>query len=79
MVYENLIQAEVPAANLEHPDWATFDCRFDLTEPAHGEALYQKAHILGAMYAHLERDLSIPHRRKEAARRIRRLQGTGHS
>ncbi|EON13359.1 sulfurtransferase [Pandoraea sp. SD6-2] len=35
-----------------------FDCRFDLANPAAGEAAYVDGHIFGAFYAHLERDLS---------------------
>ena len=35
-----------------------FDCRFDLANPAAGEAAYVEGHIFGAFYAHLERDLS---------------------
>jgi thiosulfate/3-mercaptopyruvate sulfurtransferase len=38
--------------------WAIVDCRFDLTHPAQGEQLYLEAHIPGARYAHLDRDLS---------------------
>lgn len=36
------------------------DCRFDLAEPDRGETEYLAAHIPGAVYAHLERDLSGP-------------------
>jgi thiosulfate/3-mercaptopyruvate sulfurtransferase len=48
------------ARHLGEPDWAIFDCRFDLSEPGRGERLYQESHIPGAVYAHLERDLSGP-------------------
>jgi thiosulfate/3-mercaptopyruvate sulfurtransferase len=34
------------------------DCRFSLADPSSGERDYQKAHIPGAVYLHLERDLS---------------------
>ncbi|MBM7577387.1 sulfurtransferase [Jeotgalibacillus terrae] len=34
------------------------DCRFDLKEPDAGEAEYLKNHIPGAVYIHLDRDLS---------------------
>jgi len=37
-----------------------FDCRFDLAKPDWGEAEYRKAHIPGAVFAHLDRDLSAP-------------------
>ena len=36
------------------------DCRFDLADPARGAAAYAVAHIPGAVYAHLDRDLSGP-------------------
>jgi len=36
------------------------DCRFALADPAAGEAAYREAHIPGAVYLHLERDLSAP-------------------
>ena len=34
------------------------DCRFDLAEPELGESEYVEAHIPGAVYSHLDRDLS---------------------
>jgi thiosulfate/3-mercaptopyruvate sulfurtransferase len=34
------------------------DARFDLAQPAAGEAAYAQGHLPGALYAHLERDLS---------------------
>jgi thiosulfate/3-mercaptopyruvate sulfurtransferase len=36
------------------------DCRFDLARPDAGEAAYKASHIRGAVYAHLDRDLSSP-------------------
>jgi len=44
------------AANLLK--WRVFDCRHDLAKPALGEELYRQGHIPGALFAHLERDLS---------------------
>lgn len=37
-----------------------FDCSFDLMDTASGEAAYHQCHIPGAVYAHLDRDLSDP-------------------
>lgn len=34
------------------------DCRFDLADPARGERDYARAHLPGAVYAHLDRDLA---------------------
>ncbi|MEZ5498383.1 MAG: sulfurtransferase [Steroidobacteraceae bacterium] len=39
------------------------DCRFDLLNPDWGEARWREAHIPGALYAHLDRDLSAPRQR----------------
>ncbi len=36
------------------------DCRFDLTDPARGAAAFVAGHIAGAVYAHLDHDLSGP-------------------
>lgn len=41
-----------------HPAWRVFDCRHDLANPALGEQHYLEAHIPGALFAHLDRDLS---------------------
>jgi len=46
------------AAHLDDPDWVIVDCRFDLTRPEAGRAAYDAAHIPGARYADLDRDLS---------------------
>jgi len=40
--------------------WRIFDCRHDLANPALGEQQYREAHIPGAAFAHLDRDLSAP-------------------
>ena len=44
------------AANLTK--WRVFDCRHDLGNPKLGEQHYREGHIPGALFAHLERDLS---------------------
>ena len=36
------------------------DCRFLLSDPSAGEKAYESGHIEGAVYLHLERDLSAP-------------------
>jgi thiosulfate/3-mercaptopyruvate sulfurtransferase len=43
-----------------HPGWRVFDCRHDLGKPDWGAQEYAKAHIPGALFAHLDRDLSAP-------------------
>jgi thiosulfate/3-mercaptopyruvate sulfurtransferase len=57
-MYTTLIDPATLAPHLADPDWVVVDCRFDLTDPARGEQEYLDAHIPGARYAHLDRDLS---------------------
>src|SRR6187401_3542659 len=58
MRYTTLIDTAVLAANLGDPSFAIVDCRFDLKDTSAGERAYAEAHIPGAVYAHLDRDLS---------------------
>lgn len=44
------------AAGLPNPLFV--DCRFELADPSAGEAAYRAGHLPGAVYAHLDRDLS---------------------
>jgi thiosulfate/3-mercaptopyruvate sulfurtransferase len=44
----------------QHPEWRVFDCRHDLADPAAGERQYAESHLPGALFAHLDRDLSAP-------------------
>lgn len=60
MTYTTLISTSDLAERLTDATWAIVDGRFDLTDTDKGERLYQEAHIPGALYAHLERDLSGP-------------------
>jgi thiosulfate/3-mercaptopyruvate sulfurtransferase len=55
-----ILDVDTLAAHLDDPRWAIVDCRFDLTQPAAGEAAYRAGHIPSAIYAHLDRDLSSP-------------------
>jgi thiosulfate/3-mercaptopyruvate sulfurtransferase len=48
------------AERLADPDLVIFDCRFDLGNPDGGQAAWEQAHIPGARYAHLDRDLAAP-------------------
>ena len=60
MHFRTLIDCERLAAGLSDPDWRLFDCRFDLAATGRGEQNYTEAHLPGAYYAHLDRDLSDP-------------------
>jgi thiosulfate/3-mercaptopyruvate sulfurtransferase len=64
-MYTTLVPVSTLAATLDAPapgapDWLIVDCRFDLAQPAAGETAYRAGHIPGAVYAHLDRDLSSP-------------------
>ncbi len=58
--YTTLIETSELAVRLGDPDWAIVDCRFFLNHPELGEKQYLDAHIPGAVYAHLDHDLSGP-------------------
>lgn len=53
-----LIEPDALAGRLGEPGWVAVDCRFSLTDPDAGPAAYAQAHITGARYADLDRDLS---------------------
>ena len=56
--YSLLVSVRELAVHLHDPAWRIFDCRHDLTNPAFGELTYAQAHIPGAQFLHLDRDLS---------------------
>ncbi|MBM3771849.1 MAG: sulfurtransferase [Acidimicrobiia bacterium] len=58
MAWTTLVGAEALGSRLGQPDVAIVDCRFLLNDTAWGEREYRQAHIPGAAYAHLDRDLS---------------------
>lgn len=60
MKYTNIISTDELARHLEESGWLIFDCRFELSKPMAGEQAYAKAHIPGAQYVHLDRDLAAP-------------------
>ena len=60
MAYRTLISAAELAANLEDENWAVIDCRFSLADTEQGRRLYLTSHIPGAIYAHIDEDLSGP-------------------
>lgn len=57
MTYTTLIPTTALSAN---DNFAIIDSRFDLARPDWGLAEYRAGHIPGAVYAHLDRDLSGP-------------------
>jgi thiosulfate/3-mercaptopyruvate sulfurtransferase len=58
MPYTTLVSTEELHANLD--EWRVFDCRHDLVKPEWGEQQFRESHIPGALFAHMERDLSAP-------------------
>lgn len=58
MTYHTLIAARELAGIIDDPSTVTVDCRFSLADPDAGEAEYRQGHLPGAVYAHLDRDLS---------------------
>lgn len=60
MEYQTLISTSDLARHVDDPDWLLLDCRFQLADPAWGRQAYLDGHIPGALYAHLDSDLSGP-------------------
>jgi len=58
MNWTTLVAAETLAGALTSDHLVVLDARFSLADPTVGEAAYRAAHIPGARYAHLDRDLS---------------------
>ena len=60
MAFTTLVSAQGLATHLDDPAWRVFDCRHDLAQPQAGEVAYRGAHIPGAQFLHVDRDLSGP-------------------
>lgn len=60
MPLAQLLDANALHARLAEPGLVLLDCRFALDDPAYGSRSYAEAHIPGAQFADLERDLSGP-------------------
>jgi thiosulfate/3-mercaptopyruvate sulfurtransferase len=60
MSYRTLISTGDLAKHVENPDCAVIDGRFSLNDTGRGYRDYLTAHIPGAVYAHLDDDLSGP-------------------
>jgi len=58
--WDGVVDAASLHAVLHHPDLCILDCRHDLARPELGEQAFLQAHIAGARFAHLDRDLSGP-------------------
>jgi thiosulfate/3-mercaptopyruvate sulfurtransferase len=53
-----LVDATDLARAIGGADYIVVDCRFTLTDPSAGRAAYDRGHIPGARYAHLDDDLA---------------------
>lgn len=58
MLYTTLVSTTVLADHLDDSGWVVVDCRFALDNTERGRADYLRSHIPGAVYAHLDHDLS---------------------
>lgn len=60
MAAQILVSPEELSSIRNNSDLVIFDCRFDLNDTQAGFKAYLEAHIPGAVYAHLDDDLSSP-------------------
>ena len=60
MAFRTLISTAALANHIADPGFTIVDCRFKLDDVNWGEAQWKLGHIPGAVYAHLDRDLSGP-------------------
>lgn len=59
-MYTTLVSVSDLRRHVGDADWRLVDCRFTLNAPEAGQAAYAQAHLPGAHYLHLDRDLSGP-------------------
>lgn len=59
-MHTTLVSVETLQQHLFDHDWCVIDCRHDLMDTAAGWRAYQQGHIPGAVFAHLDEDLSGP-------------------
>jgi thiosulfate/3-mercaptopyruvate sulfurtransferase len=58
MPFTTLIAPSELSRHLDDADWAVLDCRFSLDDTERGRLDYLASHVRGAVYAHLDHDLS---------------------
>jgi thiosulfate/3-mercaptopyruvate sulfurtransferase len=59
-MFTTLIDDQTVFKHLDDPNWVIVDCRFDFADTDAGRLAYETGHIPGAVYAHLDNDLSNP-------------------
>ena len=57
-MFGRLVDVATLAERIGDPQWRIFDCRHDLKNTEYGQQAYLKGHIPGALFLHLDRDLS---------------------
>lgn len=57
-MFKTLINVDELAQQIENPSWLLVDCRSDLADLEAGRNAYKKGHLPGAVFAHLDEDLS---------------------
>jgi len=60
MSHSTLVTTDQLAPHLDDPNWIVIDCRFVLSDPPAGRAMYIDGHIPQARFADLDQDLSSP-------------------
>lgn len=60
MKYSTLVPVSDLAAHLDDAGWVVCDCRHDLVRIDAGQKAYAQAHIPGARFVHVDKDLSAP-------------------
>jgi thiosulfate/3-mercaptopyruvate sulfurtransferase len=60
MAHTTLVGTAQLAEHLDDPNWVVFDCRHDLANPDAGAREYAAAHLPGAIFLHVDRDLAAP-------------------
>jgi thiosulfate/3-mercaptopyruvate sulfurtransferase len=58
MTHTTLVSISDLSDHLDDPTWMVIDARFSLADPGLGRRNYLEGHIPGAIYAHLDEDLS---------------------
>lgn len=59
-MHTTLVNSDTLKRHYATPDWRVVDARFSLVNPGQGAREYGNGHVPGAVYAHLEDDLSGP-------------------
>ncbi|MEL6837481.1 MAG: sulfurtransferase [Bacteroidota bacterium] len=59
-MFNTIISAAELSAHLTNPHWRIIDCRHDLSDTEAGRGAHAAGHIPGALFAHLDEDLSGP-------------------